>query len=157
MDLSAIERVIFRKSTPADLEVVLRHRERIFTEMGTPRSAADQADSRNFFGDAMRNGLYHGWLAEEADSVVGGVGIILLRYQPGPSQKGEFRPFVVNVWTEPDNRRRGIGRQLMELAIEWSRTQGFTNLFLHATDDGRRLYEQLGFQATNEMKLRLDG
>lgn len=39
--------------------------------------------------------------------------------------------------------------------IEWCREQGFREVSLHASDEGRGRYEQLGFQPTNEMRLSL--
>ena len=33
--------------------------------------------------------------------------------------------------------------------------EGILRVSLHASDVGRRLYEQLGFQSTNEMRLQL--
>jgi len=64
-----------------------------------------------------------------------------------------FRPeaIVVNVYTEPAWRRRGAARTLMEQVIDWARAQGIGRLVLHASKDGRALYERLGFAPTNEM------
>ena len=41
---------------------------------------------------------------------------------------------------------------LMQHIIDWSRTEKLDRLVLHASDDGRALYEKLGFVQTNEMK-----
>jgi GNAT superfamily N-acetyltransferase len=144
-----------RTATAADLDLILQHRDRMFAEMGLPLDPATREAGRAFFSHALAHGLYYGWFAEQDGEVVAGGGIILLRYQPGPSQRGEFRPFVVNVWTDPGHRRRSLARQLMERMIEWSRDQGYSNLFLHASEAGRALYQELGFQPTNEMRLRL--
>jgi hypothetical protein len=43
----------------------------------------------------------------------------------------------------------------MDVMIGWSREQGYANLFLHASNEGRHLYETLGFAPTNEMVLEL--
>jgi hypothetical protein len=43
----------------------------------------------------------------------------------------------------------------MLLMIQWLKDQGFTSVALHASDAGRHLYETLGFQLTNEMRLSL--
>jgi len=59
---------------------------------------------------------------------------------------------ILNVFTEPEWRRRGIAALLMKTIIEWSREQCLEELVLHASDDGRALYEQLGFVSTNEMR-----
>jgi hypothetical protein len=39
--------------------------------------------------------------------------------------------------------------------IDSCRREGHAVVFLHASDEGRPLYEELGFRATNEMRLRL--
>jgi hypothetical protein len=41
----------------------------------------------------------------------------------------------------------------MNTIIAWSREQNLDGLVLHASDDGRALYEQLGFISTAEMSL----
>ena len=61
---------------------------------------------------------------------------------------------IVNVFTEPEWRRRGIAKRLIKEIIVWSREQNLDDLVLHASADGRTLYEQLGFLITNEMRLR---
>ena len=63
---------------------------------------------------------------------------------------------IVNVFTEPDWRRRGIAKLSMKEIIAWSREQTRDDLVLHTSDGGRRLYQQLGFVLTNEMRLRGD-
>jgi len=41
----------------------------------------------------------------------------------------------------------------MNTIIAWSCKQNLDGLVLHASDDGRALYEQLGFISTTEMRL----
>jgi GNAT superfamily N-acetyltransferase len=61
-------------------------------------------------------------------------------------------PLLVNVYTEPQWRRRGIARQLVIALMQWASDKGADQLVLHASDAGRPLYESLGFAATNEMR-----
>ena len=63
---------------------------------------------------------------------------------------------VLNLYVERDQRRRGVARELMKAMIVWCRDNGFSSVGLHASDEGRPLYEQLGFKATNEMRLDFD-
>jgi hypothetical protein len=44
----------------------------------------------------------------------------------------------------------------MATILEWVKQQGFGAVNLHASDEGRPLYEKLGFENTNEMRLRFD-
>jgi GNAT superfamily N-acetyltransferase len=43
----------------------------------------------------------------------------------------------------------------MQTMIEWCRREGFARVNLHASEDGRHLYESLGFEPSNEMRLKL--
>jgi len=47
------------------------------------------------------------------------------------------RATILNVYTDPAYRRRGIARALMETMIDWCRSEGFAHVTLHASDDGR--------------------
>ena len=64
---------------------------------------------------------------------------------------------ILNVYTEPEFRRQGVARRIMETILHWIRARGLRSAHLHASDEGRVLYEKLGFVATNEMRLRFDG
>jgi len=39
--------------------------------------------------------------------------------------------------------------------MDWLRKEGFPKVGLHASDEGRPLYESLGFEVSNEMEIKL--
>jgi hypothetical protein len=43
----------------------------------------------------------------------------------------------------------------MQTIIGWCKEEGFARVTLHASDDGRALYDSLGFEVSNEMRLNL--
>jgi GNAT superfamily N-acetyltransferase len=76
---------------------------------------------------------------------------------PRPHQHGDAllsgrQALIVNVFVERIARRRGLARSLMRHVLAWTRDEGITSVVLHASDEGRRLYEDLGFVATNELQ-----
>lgn len=107
---------------------------------------------------AIRDESYVGWLATiGGDVVIAGVGVHIKPQLPRISDDGRRVattdiPLVVNVYTEPEWRRRGIARTLMKMAMEWTTERGFDRMLLHASDAGRPLYTSLGFVASNEMR-----
>ncbi len=148
-----------RLATPLDLEVVLRHRRRMFEEMGfrDPQALERMLEvSATLLGRGLEDGSYRGWLAEAPDGcVVAGGGVIVLTFQPHPVDPRPQRAWVVNMFTEPEYQRRGLARRLVQEMIDWCRAEGMRYLYLHASDAGRPLYESMGFIANNEMRLAL--
>jgi GNAT superfamily N-acetyltransferase len=156
-----------RLATPDDAHIIGRHRARMFQDMGdVPPHLFDKfcAMSRDRLREQLTSGEYIGWLASPADSlgkIIGGAGVQLRRAMPHPSTSpnGEAgiaegrHAIMLNVFTEPDWRRRGVAALLIQYIIDWSRKERLDRLILHASKEGRALYEKLGFVLTNEMKL----
>ena len=131
----------------------------MFVDMGNREPAALDAmeqSARPLFARGLADGSYRGWLAEEKDGrVVAGGGVIVLAFHSGPRDPTPQRAWIVNMYTEPEHRRQGLARRLMEKMIAWCRAQRMITVYLHASDEGRALYDSLGFTPTNEMRLHL--
>ncbi len=147
-----------RQADIDDLPTLLRHRREMFREMGhtQPAGLDDVTQSAEaYFRKALPEGAYRGWLAETEDGqVVGGGGLLIAAWPGFPGEKQSRRAWILNMYTEPAYRRQGIAKRLVETMIEWCRAEGFTAVALHASKEGRALYEALGFTPTNEMRLR---
>lgn len=72
---------------------------------------------------------------------------------------GSRLAWIGMVLTRPEYRRRGLARQLLDNVIEIADRSGIRTLKLDATDEGRHLYESLGFivEQTVERWARDDG
>lgn len=156
---------MIRPASLADVDAIARHRAEMFTEMGllpAPLYAELVARTIDYLRHALPSGEYVGWIASPEDdpvSVVAGAGAQRRRFLPLPliADRGPFianghQAIVLNVFTEPAWRRQGLAALLMHHVIEWAKTSNIESLVLHASDDGRPLYEKLGFVQTNEMR-----
>lgn len=142
----------------ADLDHIISQRRGMFLDMGLKDDAALQlamVNSRKFFERLIAEGRYHCWFAKTGSGeVVAGGGLVIYDWTPHPdTPTQEYRALAKNVYVAPAFRRQGIARLLMEEMIAFCRERGYTQLWLHASDVGRPLYESMGFKATNEMKL----
>lgn len=147
-----------RPATCADIEHLLHHRRQMFVEMGHSDAHIEPTTrgARSYFESALADGSCLAWVAESHGAVVGG-GIIVFAHWPSvPGSSDPRRPWILNIYVEPPVRRRGIARALMQTAIDCCREQGFPFVSLHASPQGRPLYESLGFEPTNEMRLKLE-
>jgi ribosomal protein S18 acetylase RimI-like enzyme len=141
------------------VETIVEHRRRMFFDMGHRDVAALDAMSEAFrpwLRGKMQSGEYLAWFAVLAGGeACAGVGLWLMDWPPHLIGAGSRRGNVVNVYTSPEHRRQGIARALVETALTWSREHGIVCVILHASSEGRALYEGLGFHATNEMRILL--
>ncbi len=154
-----MEEICIRRATGDDADTLVAHRRAMFYEMGFRDGAALDAMTAAFrvwLIERMRGEEYLAWVALAEGQIVAGLGLWLMDWPPHMIGPGARRGNILNVYTESAQRRRGIARRLMEVAVRWCRENGIRAVILHASDDGRPLYEQLGFQATNEMRLLLD-
>ena len=152
-----------RRAILQDADIISWHRARMFQDMGDVSGDAFEilrAKARTRLEEWIDNGNYIGWVATPADEqemIVAGAGVQLQPILPGPldvSTIGEGRQgTIVNVFTEPQWRQRGIAGLLIKEIIIWSKNEQIDRLVLHASDKGRPIYERLGFVASNEMRL----
>ena len=141
-----------------DIEAIVHQRRAMFFDMGHRDERALESMSERFrpwLKRTMEASEYVAWFAIAPDeSVAAGAGLWLMDWPPHIAGGGKWRGNIVNVYTEAAYRRKGLARKLMKTAMEWCAREGVETVVLHASDEGRPLYERLGFEATNEMRLK---
>ena len=149
---------LIRQATPNDLPEILHHRRGMYEAMGyTDANALSsmQSNCAPYVRAALADGSFRGWLAVLGERVIAGGAILINPWPSHPYDLECRRATILNVYVEPEFRRKGIARRLMQTMIDWCREKGFATVYLHASNDGRPLYETLGFEPTTEMRLKL--
>lgn len=144
-----------RPITLDDAAQVTEHRHRMFVDAGKPDDAKLRAMSDAFLEwvkPKIQAGQYFGWFAEEQGQVVSGVGMMVIEWPPHPLHLEPLRGYILNVYTEPAHRGRGLAKRLTQMAMQEARDRRLSLTILHATSLGRPLYEKLGFSGTGEMQ-----
>lgn len=158
-----------RRATSGDIPVLARHRAEMFRDMGKLPDSLYQPlveATTRYYETAVPSEEYVAWLAAPADhpgEIVAGAGVQRWLALPRPLETTSGwklshgrQGVVVNVFTERPWRRRGIAALLMDEVMAWARASDLEVLVLHASDEGRPLYERLGFVPTNEMRFAGD-
>ncbi len=150
--------ITIREAATSELAIILHHRRSMFRDMG--EGTVEELDrmvvvAKPWLERALADGSYRHWLALDGSGrVAGGGGVLLGPWPANPKDACTERAVILNVYTEPEFRKRGIARQIMVTILAWIKQRGLRAVNLHASAEGRRLYEKLGFTATNEMRLR---
>ena len=133
----------------ADLETVLALRLAFLGELrGVDPTDFDPAFvdvTRRYLEDATAADRIRSWLAFDGDVPIGIVSVLANDSPPLPEEHRAKEGYVVNLWVAPTARRRGIARTLLRTAKAAARDEGWRRLYLHATEEGRPLYEDEGF------------
>jgi len=147
-----------RRATTADIDILAGHRRSMFVDMGYRDEAALDAMTEkchDWLLARMNRNEYLAWLVIAPNqSIAAGTGLWLMDWPPhmiGQRVRGN----ILNVYTARDFRRRGLARELMRVALDWCRCNEVDVVVLHASPAARSLYEAMGFNATNEMRIQL--
>lgn len=138
--MSAPPEPVVRMATPGDAGIVGRLLHDFNTEFGEPTPGAV-------------------WLAERVERLLDEGQTAVLLGGPGPDGLAvlRFRPaiwsdalecYLAELYVVPRRRGRGLGRALMQGAIEHARTRGADHMDLGTSETdvaARALYESLGF------------
>ena len=90
--------------------------------------------------------VFAAWLVEvDGRPVSSGVGW-LEEHLPSPGTFDGRRGHVASMSTDPAHRRRGYGRLVLTALMEWFVALEVPRVDLRATEDGRPLYEDVGFR-----------
>jgi ribosomal protein S18 acetylase RimI-like enzyme len=156
--MSLPEEYSLRRASTDDINTLVAHRRAMFRDMGhRDETALDTmaAKCHTWLLTKMNQGEYLAWLAMAPDgAIVAGSGLWLMDWIPHMVGSGR-RGNILNVYTEVEFRRRGLAGELVKAAMLWCRTNGVDVVVLHASSDGRHLYESMGFVGSNEMRTKL--
>ena len=63
-------------------------------------------------------------------------------------------PYLMSMYTVKGFRRKGVASLIVKGALKWCREHEYDGVVLHASKEGRSVYEGLGFEPSNEMRFK---
>jgi GNAT superfamily N-acetyltransferase len=156
MDRAAIA---IHRATTEDVGTVLAFRMAMMAEI-----AEAEAESGPAIEAALRDGNerwirehmaddFAAWVAEIDGRPAGTAGILWFPHPPSRRSPDGLEAYILNVYTAPEWRNRGVARALMERVVQEARAAGIKRIWLRASAAGRPLYESLGFGERNYLEL----
>jgi len=146
IDLSKIQ---IHEIKSADVELLTTYRMAYLTEMQGERSEAYQIKLRNelnlYFTEALTEDRVFAFLAKQDNQVLS-FGAMVLKKIPGDfNQSSYLEGDILNMYTVPFARRKGISALILEQLIAEARRRGISKISLHTSNDGEKLYRKFGF------------
>jgi ribosomal protein S18 acetylase RimI-like enzyme len=137
-----------RAAVPSDADELVRLRAVMFEAMGRDVTLGDwQRPAVDMFRRDLGG---PGLIATVVDAPGGGLAACAAAFvrpdMPRPGDLAEVMGHVHNVCTDPAWRRQGLARLVVTALVEQLDALGVAKSDLHATEDGRSLYESLGYK-----------
>ena len=148
-----------RMATAADVDALVHQRHMMFEDMRhpTPEDQKIGDDAYRRWAPAMiRRGLLRCYLVTGPNGEIAAGGCVWMREaQPGPGHGARRVPYLLSMYTEPKFRRQGCATMIVREAMRWAAREGCSRMTLHASKDGRKVYQKLGWRRTWEMETDL--
>ncbi len=149
-----------RLATAEDIPTLVQRRLDMFLDMSPDvepqRLEALRQPTADYLQHAIPSGEFLAWVVEAAGEIIGSAAVILHSKPPGLRNITGREGYILSVYVDPAWRRKGIAKALMNTILDYLRQNGVGSAYLHASAEGRFVYEQLGFSdVPSAMRLRL--
>ncbi|MFA5330627.1 MAG: GNAT family N-acetyltransferase [Prolixibacteraceae bacterium] len=146
IDLSDIK---IREVGSDEVEMLTTYRMAYLAEMQGERSIEYQEKLRieltRYFAEALAENRLFAFLAELNGEALS-FGAMVLKKIPGDfNQSSYLEGDILNMYTVPFARRKGISALILQQLITEARYRGVTKVSLHTSKDGEKLYRKFGF------------
>ena len=143
--------IVYKVAGPDDIDLMMRTRMDTLIAVNGPESCCRlgpdfQEAARNFFLEGDQETV----LAFAGGRPVGCATMCYVRLMPSFSHPTGQRAHLMNVYTDRTWRRKGIAHHTVSMLIGRAWERGVTEISLDATEEGKKLYRNLGFTESGE-------
>ena len=135
-----------RLATTDDMEILIDLRKRLLVEEGQTVSSNIDEELRNFFEKQLNSGQFVQWIIEEDKNVLATGGIQFISFPPSFFNSTGIRGYILNMYTTPESRGRGLAKQLVERIFKEAQGKNVHHIFLISSPMGKPLYKKIGFK-----------
>ena len=151
----------YRRATKKDIDNLVELRIEFLYEAENMSKDTSSEELKNalydFFQRNMKSDYFISWIAVKEEEIVATSGLVFYEIPPLFENISGKEAYLMNMYTIPRFRRKGIGTELLKKLIEEVRKRKIRKIRLMTTEDGMHLYEKNGFKFNeNEMYLLLD-
>ena len=148
----------YKKATLADLEILTATRISVLRAANKLSDDVDMTEvkvqSYQYYQKALSNDTHVAYLVFDGTEFVGAGGVSFFQVMPTYHNVSGKKAYIMNMYTKPEYRRRGVAFKTLDLLVEEAKARGVYAISLEATDMGKPLYEKYGFVMMNdEMEL----
>lgn len=151
---------LYKRATESDIDelvntriIVLRAANKLSDDIDMSKV---KEESYRYYKESLAADEHIAYLVYDNNIFIGAGGVSFYKVMPTYHNSTGRKAYIMNMYTVPEYRRKGIAFKTLDLLVNEVRKRGILQISLEATAAGRPLYEKYGFrQMTDEMELIL--
>lgn len=150
----------YKKATIEDIDELVRTRIVVLRAANKLSDDVDMSvverETRAYYKRALETGEHIAYLVYDNGVFIGTGGVSFYQVMPTYHNPSGKKAYIMNMYTAPEYRRRGIAFHTLDLLVKDAKEIGVSQIALEETDMGQPLYERYGFKKPeNEMELKI--
>ena len=154
------DEIIYRRATVKDANAMSNLRVRFLKELFhhpfDKESDNLRKDLYEYFLESIPKSDFVAYLAEYRGKIIGTSGMVIWRRPPKYGIKQGRSGYILNMYTLPEARKKGICTRLLHELIKEAKALGLTHLHLHSSEEGMSIYRKIGFIDPLQKELELN-
>ena len=149
--------ILFDEAKINDLPKIIEFKIAMFKESGHFDLLADNAVEiiLQDYSNLYQTKKAKHFIALHNNKIIACVGAFIKDDLPYKYYNTPYYGFIGDVYTIPNERKKGISKKLTKFALDWFVENSISNIKLLASKDAEHLYKKFGFESTDEMELNI--
>ncbi|MGG3624659.1 GNAT family N-acetyltransferase [Bacillus gobiensis] len=146
-----------RDATLLDISAITLLKLRMFKEVGMEHILREDFIKvvENTYKELYETGKAQHFVIEHNNEIIACAGAFIKEDIPYCFYKNAKYGFIGDVYVDPKFREQGYARKLTTEVLEWFSSKEINTIRLLASNNAKKLYQLIGFKATDQMILHL--
>jgi len=148
----------YKRATISDIELLTKTRIEVLVATDRINSSVDldtlEEASKEYYKKALADDSHVAYLIFDGSTFIASGGVCFYEVMPTYGDCTGKRAYIMNMYTRPEYRRKGIAYKTLNLLVGAAYERGVSYISLEPTEISKHLYEKFGFRfIDDEMRL----
>jgi GNAT superfamily N-acetyltransferase len=141
--------LVFKKAVASDIDFLIKTRIEVLRAANKISDDVDMSlieqESYKYYKKCFEKDEHVAYLVYDVDQFAGCGDVSFYEVMPTYSNPMGTNAYIMNMYTRPKYRRKGIASKTLDLLVQEAKKRGIKKISLEATEMGIPVYEKYGF------------
>lgn len=147
-----------RRAELPELSLIMEWRMRVLREVFCLPEDTDMtelySENEQYYREHLQDGTHTAVFVCAGERIIGCGGICYQTEMPSPDNPNGKCGYLMNIYTLPEYRRMGVGREIVSFLIKDAQLKNVKKLSLESSEMAEKLYQSTGFLRNEHFYLK---